>query len=99
MDENSNGTTGADRRAHIESELARYPHVDAETLADLLHWFRKEASALDVGMIASDPKLSAAYQKFKADHIDRFRGADLFWAAVFIMVVVGSIGLMIWNGL
>lgn len=99
MTENSNGTTGADRRAHIESELARYPYVDAQALADLLHWFRREASALDVGLIASDPKLSTAYQKLKADHLDRIRGADLLWAAVFIVVVVGIIGLLIWSGL
>ena len=99
MDEQSHGATGADRRAHIESALARYPYVDAETLADLLYWFRKEASALDVGMIASEPRLSAAYQKLKADHIDRFSGPDLFRAAVFVMMAVGSIGLMIWAGL
>ena len=67
------------RRAHIEAALSRYPHIEPDTLADLLHWFRDEASALDVGMLASDPRLTLPYQAFKADHLDRLNGANLFW--------------------
>ncbi len=86
----------AERRAYIEAALAEYPHVDPEKLAELLHWFKNEASALDVGLIASDPKLREPYQRLKARHLDRFRGVDLFWIAVGIMATGMVFALAIW---
>ncbi|MFY7834798.1 MAG: hypothetical protein ACOVQ0_00770 [Novosphingobium sp.] len=74
-------SAAAVRRAHIEAALSRYPHIEPDTLADLLHWFRKEASAIDLRVVAADPRLEARYQAFKADHLDRLHGANLFWIA------------------
>lgn len=93
----THGATGADRRTRIETALADYPHVDRETLADLIHWFRKEASALDVGTIASNPRLSAPYESFKADHLDRLKGASLLWSSVIIAVVAMCLALILWS--
>lgn len=90
------GTTGADRHARIEVALANYPDIDAETLTEMIHWFHKEASALDVGLIASDPRLYKPYQQFKDDHLNRFSGNDLVWATIFVMVAGGAVLLMIW---
>lgn len=86
----------AERRAHIEAALADYPHIDPDTLVDILQWFKKEATALDVGQIASNPKLYEPYQRLKAKHLDRFRGADLFWIAVGIVLAGMAVGLAIW---
>jgi len=93
----NDGTPGADGHARIEAALANYPDIDAEILAELIHWFHNEASALDVGLIASDPRLNKPYQQFKDDHLNRFSGIDLFWAAIFVMVAGGAILLMIWS--
>jgi hypothetical protein len=90
---------GATRRAHIEAVLADYPHVDPDETALLVNWFRKEASALDVGIIASDPLLSGPYRRFKADHLERIRGADLVGAFLFVSVAVVSFAAIIWMAL
>jgi hypothetical protein len=95
----NNDAPGAGRDARIKAALADYPHVDAETLAELIHWFRNEASALDVGMIASDPRLSESYRRFKSDHLDRLKGADLFWVAFFVIGLGACIMLLIWIAL
>lgn len=92
----SQGAEGAIQRARVEALLAKYPYTEPDELADLLYWFRKQASALDVGMLASDPQLAEPYQRFNADHLDRLRGADLMWAALFIMLASGAVGLIVW---
>ncbi|MBC2670251.1 hypothetical protein ACFOON_04020 [Novosphingobium piscinae] len=66
----------AARRADIERALARYPHLNPAALAELTNYFTTEASALDVGLIASNPDVTAAYCQFRADHLDRLRLAD-----------------------
>ena len=86
----------ADRRRRIEATLAQYPYIDTDALAELLHWFRNEASALEVGLLTSDPKFQKPYQQLKAEHLDRIRGADLFWIAVEILVGGIAIVLTIW---
>jgi hypothetical protein len=90
---------GAMRRAHIEAVLASYPHVGPEETALLISWFRKEASALDVGIIASDPLLDKNYQQFKADHLDRIRGADLVRAFLLVSTAVVAILAIVWAAL
>lgn len=96
MKNQKENATRADRRARIEEALAEYPHVNRETLAEILDWFNKEASALDVGLIASDPKFREPYKKLKGDHLDRIRGADLFWIVVGILVSGIAVALTVW---
>jgi len=88
----------AGRRAHIEDTLAQYPDIDKKALADLLKWFRKEATSLDVGMIASDTKLGEKYQLIKADHLARFGLSDLLWLTGFFAIGGGLIALIFWAG-
>ncbi len=93
----TDGAPRADQAARAEAALAQYPHLDAQTLDELVRWFRKEASALDVGMIASNPELDAQYQQFKRDHLGKFGAADLVPAAVIAGVAAGAIALIIWS--
>lgn len=87
-----------DRRARIEAMLSVYPNVDAEELADLLKWFRTEASPLEVGFLASDPALAKPYQRLKADHLDRLRGGDLMRAAIIVlMIAAGIVAVLLWR--
>ena len=86
-----NQTEGADRRAVVKHALARYPYLDDDELADLLHWFRKEARAGEITVLTADPGVARAYQRLKAEHLDRLRGARLFWgAALAITAAAGS---------
>ena len=54
------GGDPAARRACIERTLANYPDLDSQAVADVRHWFRKEASALDVALLATNEDLAAA---------------------------------------
>ena len=78
----------AHRRAFIEGLLTRYPLIDSSELDDLKRWFGKEATALEVGLIASDPSLARPYRRFADEHIDPLTTIDLLYAAMAVAAVV-----------
>lgn len=91
------GSTRDDRRACAKALLARYPDLPSDQLDDLLRWFRKEASALDVGLISMDDEVSQQYALLKRDELDRFAMPDivfmlLFWSAM--CAIIGGIGYL-----
>ena len=73
----------------VESTLARYPDVTADELTHLVGWF-KVASALDVGLMASNEVLHDAYVAFRKEHLDRFTWGDLVRAVLFILFFGGG---------
>ena len=83
------------RRAHVEALLAAYPDVTPPEHELLVNWFRREASALDVGMVASNPDIARGYRLFRQQHIDRFTLADLGKGLAFASAVVMLCGLML----
>lgn len=85
---------GAERRASIERMLAQYPDISAEQISGLVAWFVREASALDVGLIASNEAIRPGYARFRSDHLDRFRIKDAVYAALFAGVVIAVVVLM-----
>lgn len=94
---NPDGTSCAKRRGAIEAALAQYPHLQQDRLDDVLHWFRKEASALDVALVASNPSLTEPYARFRAEHIDKFGPRDLLRAALFVTIVAGIALALMWR--
>ena len=83
----SKGAEGTGRRARFETALAGYPDVDPVTLGEMIDWFNHEASPADVRAVSQAPALRRPYRRFKADHLDRRRGANLAWSALLSMVV------------
>ena len=83
-----NAVPSAQRRAFIEGLLTRYPLIDSSELHDLKRWFGKEATTLDVGLIASDPSLAKPYRRFADEHIDPLSKIDLLYAALTIAAVM-----------
>lgn len=81
------GVVADDQRAHIANLLSRYPDNTEAELAELGRWFKRSATALDIGILASDPATADAYRAYRAAHVDRFKPADLIRAAAFIAVV------------
>ncbi len=81
------------RRGEIEAMLARYPHLTPEAVAELTQWFTSEASALDVGLVASNEAIAAPYRAYRARHIDRLRPHDwargMAVAALFVALLAG----------
>lgn len=79
------------RRPHIETLLARYPQLDDAELAELKRWFRREASPLEVGMMAAEPDLAEPYRRFAADHLEPLTLADYLRLSAFAGLVVAAI--------
>lgn len=93
------GVASAAQRAQIEAALADYPNLSEDRLAALVDWFRKDASALDVAMIASNEAIAEPYRQFRADHIDQVTGKDVM-KVVLVLLIVGAIILFIaWQAL
>ncbi|WP_435203920.1 hypothetical protein [Qipengyuania sp. 902] len=91
------GSTRDERRACAKALLARYPDLPSDQRDDLLRWFRKEASALDVGLISMDDEVSQRYALLKRNELDRFAMPDivfmlLFWSAM--CAIIGGIGYL-----
>jgi hypothetical protein len=75
-------------REWVERTLARYPDVSPEELRYLLGWF-KAASALDVGLVASNEHVHDAYRALREAHLDRFTWRDLARAVLFVLFFGG----------
>lgn len=87
---------GALRRREVEAALADYPNLSKDRLADVVRWFRKEASALDVATLASNEAIAEPYRRFRAEHIDPLSGSDVMKGLIFAAVAGGGILLLIW---
>lgn len=87
------------RRSRIESALAQYPEIDRKSLDEVLHWFRKEASALDVAILATNQEIADPYRRFRADHIDPLTRGDVVRGIAFAAVIAAIIVLIVWRAL
>jgi len=79
------------QRAQIEAALADYPHLNEESLAAVIRWYRKDASAFDVAMLASNEAIAEPYRRFRADHIDPMTGKDVMKG----LLVAAAVGLVV----
>ena len=95
MTKNENDAAiGVARRAHIEALLASYPNVTDDELDTLKIWFKREASAFDVAMLASNAEIKSGYAQFRADHLDKITGRDILFGLVAALAVAGVVALI-----
>jgi len=85
------GADGADERARIATLLARYPELPDRELDHVHAWFRKGASALDLGLLASDPAVASQYRAYRADHHDRITPTDYIRILAVLGAVIGAV--------
>ncbi|BAK67645.1 hypothetical protein SLG_29700 [Sphingobium sp. SYK-6] len=83
----------AERRTRIETLVGAYPDLAPPELDELLHWYRKEASALEVALLSARTDIRAGYARFFRDHVDRVSSRDLVRAALFL----GLSGAFVWG--
>lgn len=81
-------------RARAEAALTDYPDLSNDRLEALVQWFKKDASALDVALIASNEAITHAYRDFRAQHIDRLKGSDIL-KGIACLAILGAIVLFI----
>jgi hypothetical protein len=86
------GETSRERRARAEELLARYPRLAPAELSDLLQWYRREASAMDVALLASEGRLRSHYRAFRRDHIDGFSLKEKLAGVVLAIGAIGFLG-------
>ncbi|MXO72615.1 hypothetical protein [Alteraurantiacibacter buctensis] len=96
MNTSMTGATGADRRAQIEALLASYPDTTDDELRELLHWFKHEATALDVGMVASNPLVTSGYRRFRADQLDRLTLREYALMTCVVGMVAALLAYAVW---
>lgn len=92
-------STADARRAHVEALLSAYPDVTSEERILVVNWFRNDATALDVAMVASNPVAERGYRRFRAEHIDRFTPKDMARALGFALIVAVAVLLIAWRAL
>lgn len=89
-----NGGASAARRAHIETLLADYPDVTPDERNLLVRYFKHDANALDVGLIASNADVATGYRRFRGDHLDRFTARDVVKGFAGLAVMAMCVGLI-----
>lgn len=57
-----------ERRVMMEWMMGRYSDLSQDEIAELRHYLRKEASALDVGVLASNENIYRQYRRFVHEH-------------------------------
>lgn len=72
----------------VEALLAAYPDVTEDELEQLRRWFAREATALDVGLIAGNEAVAEGYRRFRAEHVDPLTLADLARAGGIVAIGV-----------
>lgn len=87
------------RRAHVEALFSAYPDVTPEERELLVNWFRNDATALDVALVASNPAAERGYRRFRAQHVDRFTFKDMGRALAFAAVIAVCVLLIAWRAL
>ncbi|WP_138921582.1 hypothetical protein [Novosphingobium pentaromativorans] len=80
----------------IERMIARYPELEGEELNRTLSYLKREASAMDQAMIASNPDIMRQYRQLSRDHyLDRLRPSQLALATIVALVIVVALILAV----
>jgi hypothetical protein len=91
MNNQDAGSPGATTREQIAVLLSRYPQLSDEELNEIHDWFKRGASALDLGLLASDPDVAPTYRAYRAKHYDRITLMDSVRAAAALLVVAAIV--------
>lgn len=83
------------RRLQIEAALAEYPELSPDKLIDVIYWFKREATALEVASVACNPELQSKYRVFRNKHLDKLSIGELIVAIGVGMVVIVAITALI----
>ncbi|MET0587657.1 MAG: hypothetical protein ABWZ75_03965 [Novosphingobium sp.] len=79
------------RRSAIERAIAHYPNIPDNELQDVLHYFRREASALERATIASNDAVYSQYRQLCTDHyLERLRPFEIAIAVTSATALIGA---------
>ena len=80
------------RRSAIERAIAHYPNIPENELQDVLHYFRREATALERATIASNDAVYFQYRKLCSDHyLERLKPWEIAIATTSAIALIGAL--------
>jgi hypothetical protein len=85
------GETSPKKRERAEALIARYPELGSEELERLLYWYRREASSMDVALLASNEAIHDRYRAFRRDHVERFSLKDKIVGGLLVAAAAAGI--------
>ncbi|OCC25187.1 hypothetical protein MB02_00375 [Croceicoccus estronivorus] len=82
-------------RAIAEAIIIRYPKISDDELKAVLHYLKKEATAMDNALIASNPELTEPYRQLSHDHyLNRLRPMETAMVTGFVILIGLSLLLL-----
>lgn len=76
-----------DRRQMMEWMVGRYPDLSQEEIAETVRYLTKEASAADVGILASNERIYPQYRRLTADYL-LDRPGTFAWSITGLLCVI-----------
>lgn len=82
---------GAVTHARIQALIGAYPDLTTDELAELLQWYRQDASSYDVAMLSARDDIRSGYNRFYKDHIERISPRSWLVLAACCILLAGLI--------
>lgn len=76
------------RRLEVQQALSQYPDLPSDKIQDLVRWFKKEATAMEVAVVASQLDKQDSYRDFRRTHIDKLSPIEMIGATLVIMLLI-----------
>lgn len=83
------------RRLEVEITLSEYPNLSADRIVDLMYWFKREATALEVATIASNPAIQKNYRQFRDTHLERLSAREVVLATGLGVILIVTVAVII----
>ena len=83
------------RRLEVEAKLAEYPELTSDKVIDLIYWFKREATAMEVATVASNPDIQDSYRQFRDRHLDKLSTGEIFLATGLGMILIVVVAIVI----
>lgn len=90
-----NNIKSVQRRLEVEVTLAEYPDLPADRIVDLMYWFKREATALEVATVASNPAIQKNYRQFRDAHLDRLTTREVVLATSLGVILIVAVAVAI----
>lgn len=75
--------------------MADYPELPPDKLLDLIYWFKREATAMEVAAVACNPDIQAKYRQFRNRHLNDLTVGELVLAIGLGMVLIVMIAVVV----
>lgn len=76
------------RRLEIEQSLSHYPALPPDKVLDLIYWFKREATAMEIASVASNPAIQTKYSQFREKHINNLSVGGTILSTILGVIII-----------